>query len=83
MSDLTDKQALMHQLDTLRTWDEKVEMSYPAVVQRRGSISTATDDANLGLATTRELLAELSARIEVSGGLDCRTVDRGGNARSE
>lgn len=32
---------------------------------------------NLGLATTRELIAELSARIEIhmDGGLDYRTVD--------
>lgn len=34
--------------------------------------------ANLGLATTRELLAELTARIEVDGQLDYRTVDADG-----
>lgn len=33
------------------------------------------EKANLGLATTRELLAELTARIEVDGKLDYRTVD--------
>lgn len=38
------------------------------------------DQANLGLATTRELLAEITARIEVDkatggGGLDYRTAD--------
>jgi hypothetical protein len=33
------------------------------------------ETANLGLATTRELLNELRARIEVDGRLDYRTVD--------
>lgn len=33
------------------------------------------EKANLGLATTRELLAELTARIEVDGQLDYRTTD--------
>lgn len=31
--------------------------------------------ARLGYATTRDLLNELYARIEISGGLDYRTVD--------
>lgn len=33
------------------------------------------DKANLGLATTAELLAELSARAETGGYADYRTVD--------
>lgn len=37
----------------------------------------STDKPNLGMATTRELLAELSARFEVqcAGGLDYKTFD--------
>lgn len=34
------------------------------------------DKPNLGLATTRQLLAEITARIEVDGQLDYRTVDK-------
>jgi hypothetical protein len=30
---------------------------------------------NLGCATTRELLAEITARIEIDGNLDYRTID--------
>ena len=35
------------------------------------------EQANLGIATTRELLAEIAARFEIQcdGGLDYRTVD--------
>ena len=33
------------------------------------------EKANLGLATTRELLEEIKARIEVDGQLDYRTVN--------
>ena len=33
------------------------------------------EKANLGLATTRELLDEIKARIEMDGQLDYRTVD--------
>ena len=35
----------------------------------------ACTDPHLGLATTRQLLDELRARIEVDGKLDYRTVD--------
>lgn len=35
------------------------------------------DKPNLGLATTRELLDEIRARIEVDGKLDYRTWDGG------
>jgi len=34
---------------------------------------------NLGLATTRQLLLEITARIEVDGNLDYRTVAQGNN----
>lgn len=39
----------------------------------------AKDKPNLGLATTRELLNEIRARIDIHafGGLDYRTVDGG------
>ena len=33
------------------------------------------NEPKLGCATTRQLLEELTARIEVDGGLDYRTVD--------
>jgi hypothetical protein len=52
---------------------------------KRGSVLELDPDAglnepNLGLATTRELINEITARIEVDGscgggGLDYRTVD--------
>lgn len=40
-------------------------------------MTTQCDRPHLGLATTRELLDELRARIEIhaTGGLDYRTVD--------
>lgn len=49
------------------------------VAEVRSAAATATATANLGLATTRELLAELEARIDVDhamggGGLDYTTV---------
>lgn len=49
--------------------------SFPAVGRRK----VVVDQPNLGLATTRQLLDELRARIEVhcQGGLDYRTVDGG------
>lgn len=43
------------------------------------------DKPNLGLATTRELLEEISARIELNwpGGLEYRTVDEKPNNQLE
>jgi len=38
-------------------------------------IPAAIDKPMLGLATTRQLIEELSARIEMDGMLDYRTVD--------
>jgi hypothetical protein len=39
----------------------------------------ALEEPNLGLATTRQLLDEIRARIEVDGQLDYRTVDEPNN----
>lgn len=47
---------------------EAQQRSAPAVVSN-------ADEPLLGLATTRQLLDELRARIEVDGKLDYRTVD--------
>ncbi len=38
------------------------------------SLISQAESANLGLATTRELLDEIRARIEVDGKLDYKTV---------
>lgn len=69
-----------------RAWGSPVEL-----VQHLGNdwglFRPATEQASLGLATTRELLAEITARIEVDGhvgggGLDYSTV-HGRPARDE
>ena len=45
-------------------------------------VPVTIDQPMLGLATTRQLIEELSARIEMDGMLDYRTVDGEGYVRS-
>lgn len=52
---------------------------YKTTIMTMKEISEAeqheTREPNLGCATTRELLEEIKARIEVDGNLDYRTID--------
>jgi len=52
--------------------DVALAMAIVANVER---VLALDQQPQLGCATTRELLAELSARVEISGNLDYRTID--------
>jgi hypothetical protein len=55
---------------------EDASLSIKAVVSILNAPATSSDEqANLGIATTGELLAELKARAEIDGSIGYRTVD--------
>ncbi len=59
-----DKQLAIHEKD--------IDNNY---VHKSKAIHKDDEKANLGLATTRELIDELRARIEIDGKLEYRTID--------